>query len=83
VIEFRWNRVAGASHHLLWVTDAAGNVRVQTWYDVGLTSGASATPCSITLAPPMSSGTATWWIQARNVTTGFSAWSAGYQFTVP
>jgi hypothetical protein len=56
---------------------------VQTWYDVGFTGCASSTTCVITLAPPMSSGTATWWIQGWNFTTGYSAWSAASTFVVP
>ena len=82
-IQFRWNRVPGATYHLLWVTDAAGVDRVQTWYDLASSGCASSTICSVTLSPPMASGTATWWILAGNFTTGYSPLSTGYKFVVP
>ena len=82
-IQFQWKRVAGATYHLLWVEDAAGVVRVQTWYDVASTGCSSSTTCSVTLSLPMASGTATWKVMAGNFTTGYSPMSTGYKFVVP
>jgi hypothetical protein len=80
-IQFQWNAVPGATHHYLWVTDGASIVRVRTWYTL---EGANCTAtCSVTLSPPLSPGTATWWVQAWNVTTGYSEWSAGVQVERP
>jgi hypothetical protein len=79
-VQFRWNAVSGATDYQVWVTDAAGVVRVQTWYTAAATSCASGGVCSITLNPTMSPGTATWWIQAKNAQIA-SAWSAPMTFT--
>jgi phosphatidylserine/phosphatidylglycerophosphate/cardiolipin synthase-like enzyme len=80
-IEFRWNRVAGATHHYLWVNDGSGAATVRSWYDLNGSNCASGSTCSVTLTPTLSTGTATWWIQAWNATTGYSRWSSGMQFT--
>ncbi|MGH9307821.1 MAG: hypothetical protein ACRD1U_00510, partial [Vicinamibacterales bacterium] len=80
-IEFRWNAVPGATYHYLWVTDGAGVVRVRTWYT--LAQARCGSTCSITLTPTFGAESATWWIQAWNATSGYSAWSAGVRIAHP
>jgi phosphatidylserine/phosphatidylglycerophosphate/cardiolipin synthase-like enzyme len=76
-VTFMWNAVAGATHHYLWVTDSSGVVRVQRWYSVAETGCTGGGLCTIRVTPTLSPGTATWWVQAWNVTTGYSPWSGG------
>jgi hypothetical protein len=80
-VQFRWNAVPTATHYYLWVTDASGVVRVQTWYSSAATSCSSGSTCSITLTPALDGGTATWWVQANNGQIT-SAWSAPLTFAV-
>ncbi len=80
--EFRWSAVAGATHYYLWVNDAAGP-RIQTWYMSGAAKCANApTVCSLPVSlATLGSGTATWWVQAWSLESGFSRWSAGLAFS--
>jgi hypothetical protein len=82
-VQFRWDAVPYATYYYLWVTDGSGIVQVQTWYPMTETNCASGNTCSITLTPTLSPGTAWWWVQAWNPSTGYSAWSAGLQFIRP
>jgi phosphatidylserine/phosphatidylglycerophosphate/cardiolipin synthase-like enzyme len=82
-VQFRWNRVAGATHHYLWVTDGGGTIRVQRWYQPHETNCSTGSICSITLTPAFGSPSATWWIQGWNATTGYGPWSAGMPFRRP
>jgi hypothetical protein len=78
-VKFDWYRTGGATHYLLWVTDSNG-VRVQQWFtatELGCVAGAT---CTITITPPLYSGTVWWWVRPWTEAAGNGPWSAPMQF---
>jgi glucose/arabinose dehydrogenase len=77
---FTWNAVGTSESYYLWVTDRRG-VRVQLWYTAPAAGcGGGTGVCSATPGIPIAPGTATWWIQTWNRSSGYGPWSTGRTF---
>jgi hypothetical protein len=79
---YTWNAVATATYYYLWVRDAAGTTKVQTWYSAAQVGCAGGTgTCTITPSTSLSAGGHTWWVDTWN-SAGYGPWSGGIGFSV-
>ena len=74
---YTWTAVASATYYRLYVTDSAQAGKVHAWLTPAAAGCASGTgPCSVTPAPSLVPGPATWCVQTWNP-AGYGPWSAG------
>jgi len=76
---FTWSADPTATWHYVWIAGETGTIWAQ-WYNSSVCDETNT--CAIWLPFPLTTGFYTWWVQSYSPYGGFSAWSAGTNFTV-
>lgn len=77
---FVWQTDNSAEWHMLWVADGSGTLWSQWYADAAICDAFNM--CSVTLPMWLGTGYYTWWAQSYSTVGGYSAWTAGVNFTV-